>query len=295
MSSSLPSEPSTLASSEPAGAAPSAEGDASVVPPSVTKPPAPKRLQNPKFGEEFANLLVPTVKNLYISDLEGETKVYEAGSIPVSHSLYLRKLSNCEITINTPITKLLIEDCTNLTLRLNGRVITAMLEIWRTEASTLEIASPIQTLQVDMCKDLKVAYTSKDEFASIIWTKSEDIQVSVGGHDGEELKDGWYHTGLDAFVAANPSTELSVDTDQFIVRFLKGKIETELIVRVGGGYASTGREDGEAVKRKDLMMNKVAEIFFSKVDFKSLANHVKKTTIAAKEAKEAGAQKKTEE
>ncbi|KAJ3104550.1 hypothetical protein HDU97_009062 [Phlyctochytrium planicorne] len=260
------------------------EGAAASSSSAITKPPAPKRPQNPKVAAELSNLLknakLPTLKNHYISDLDGETKICEAGSIPISHSLYLRKLKNCEITIDTPITKLLIEDCSKLKLRLNGRVITQMLEIWRTDESTLEISSPIQTLQVDMCKDLKVSYKSKDNFASIVWAKSEEIQISIAGYAGEEIKDGWYRTGLEAFTSANPSMQIWPDIDQFIVRFLKGKVETEVIVRVGGGYASTDREDSEAVKRKDLIMSKVAETFFKSVDFKSLANHVKKTAKA---------------
>ncbi|KAJ3214594.1 hypothetical protein HDU67_001459 [Dinochytrium kinnereticum] len=260
----------------------SVAADASSKPEASPSTVGPPRRANPKAGAELSKLLahakLPVLKNYYLADLDGETRVFESGSIPLSNSLFLRKLKNCDITIDTTVTKVMVEDCIAITLRLKKRVITQMLEVWRSDDCKIEISSPIQTLQVDMCKNLDVFYEKKDDFASLVWAKSDDIHLRFGDCTGQEGMDaeGRFSTGFERFQAASPDFNAVLDLDQFIVRFLKGVLKVEVVIRVGGGYASTDREDGEAVKRKEMILEKVAETFFKNVDLKSLAAHVKK-------------------
>ncbi|KAJ3113826.1 hypothetical protein HDU96_002868 [Phlyctochytrium bullatum] len=277
-------EPATATASAPEPAP--AESTASNPPAAAlatrprASPRATPRRKDPKALAEMQAMLaqarIPKLQNQYITDLENETKHLDATTLPPNNALYIRKLKNCTLVVDSTITKVLIEDCEGTSVTIKGRVITQMLEIWRCNGCKLEVNTTIQTVQVDMCQDLKMHFAAKDHFSSMVWAKSENIQLSFGDYKGPELNaDGIFASGLELFKAANPETQIWPDLDQFIVRFLKGVLTTEIVIRVGGGYASTDREDTEAVKRKNMIMEKVAETFFKSVDFKSLTNHVK--------------------
>ncbi|KAJ3113825.1 hypothetical protein HDU96_002867 [Phlyctochytrium bullatum] len=204
---------------------------------------------------------LPKPQNQYITDLENETKHLDATTLPPNNALYIRKLKNCTIVVDSTVTKVLIEDCEGTSVTIKSRVITQMLEIWRCNGCKLEVGllrlvvnTTIQTVQVDMCQDLKVHFAAKDHFSSMVWAKSENIHLSFGDYKGPELNsDGVLESGFENFKAANPQAQISPDVDQFIVRFLKDVLTTEVVIRIGGGYASTDREDSEAVKRKTII------------------------------------------
>ncbi|KAJ3113824.1 hypothetical protein HDU96_002866 [Phlyctochytrium bullatum] len=261
---------------------PSAPPAPSFTPAPEPTPPQPRpgpRPKDPKALSEMQAMLaqarIPKLQNQYITDLENETRHLDATVLPPNSTVYLRKLKNCTIVVDSTVTKVLIEDCERTSVTIKGRVITQMLEIWRCNWCNLEVDTMIQTVQVDMCGGLKMRFATKDHFSSMVFAASEDIDLSFGDYEGPELNaDGVFASGLEIFKAANPQAEISPEIDQFTVRFLKNVLTTELIIRVGGGYASTDREDTEAVKRKNMIMEKVAETFFKSVDFKSLKNHI---------------------
>ena len=47
------------------------------------------------------------------------------------------------------------------------------------------------------------------------------------------------------------------ETDQFTIRFVRGVLSSELIVRIAGGFATTVREDDEHVARQKRDLEKL--------------------------------------
>ncbi|KAI8846388.1 hypothetical protein BC829DRAFT_268874 [Chytridium lagenaria] len=215
----------------------------------------------------LAGAKLPVLKNHYVSNLDDETRVLTSESVSMTHSLYLRNLKNCDITVDTTVTKVLVEDCVGTTLRLKRG---SLHRFWKSgDLLTLKSSGHVQ--------EPRIFYTTKDHFGSLVWAKSEEVNLHFGDYTDQEELDasGCFSTGLARFTAANPQMDIWPDIDQFIVRFLKSKLQAEVVIRVGGGYATTDREDGEANKRKEAILEKVGEIFFKKVDFKSLESYVK--------------------
>lgn len=86
---------------------------------------------------------------------------------------------NCDYTLSEICTKVFIQDCENLTLTVNGTVMTATTEVYKSKNIKIFVNKKIQTLQVDLCEDLHVTYASKEVFNFVVWAGSR-LTVAVG-------------------------------------------------------------------------------------------------------------------
>jgi len=175
--------------------------------------------------------------------------------LPSSATLYVGNCENCEIEIDAICTKILVEGCKGTKLRLNGGVLTNMLEMWRCQDVILVVNTRISTVQLDLCKKIDIQFTKRDLFDRLVWAALEELSLVF--HDAAQHS---FATGLAAMRLQHP--DLNLLTDQFIVRFLDNSLHQERIIRLANGFPSTQRETDvfdENQKRKDEYMRKKAE------------------------------------
>lgn len=174
-----------------------------------------------------------------IEDKTGEKVELTPENLPQLPVVTVRKCTDCTVVISTEVAavKLMLEGCSNTTVILKGKVLTETLEVWGCSACALQIASPLKTVQVDACDNLKLQYQHASDFdrclsagAFALALTFLDAPVLNGTVDLAELR------------AQMPDKALSAETDQFITRKIDGTLLTELIVRLSNDFPTTQRE-----------------------------------------------------
>ncbi|KAJ3023026.1 UNVERIFIED_CONTAM: hypothetical protein HDU68_008823 [Siphonaria sp. JEL0065] len=198
------------------------------------------------------SLLFRQPVNHFVSDKKDETIVFEPESFPSNATLYFKNVANSTITINAPCTKVFIEGCDSSTFTFSSRIVTQMLEVWKSSTVIINLNTPVLTIQADQVNGLNVVYSNKEHFETLVWTKSEGIHlvvaetvVDAGFESSKEIHKGQYEI---------------VDTDQFIIRFVGGILKSEVIVRIGTGFPTTAREDDAYLARETKNLNKLAAV-----------------------------------
>jgi len=202
--------------------------------------------------------------------------------------VYLKDCHDGEYVLATPCTKVMIEGCTRCKVFLNAQIKTEVVEIWKCEATTLMINSAVKTLQADLSRDIAFRFAKKETFSQIVWGGVYGLDVSF--LDAEDsLTSGFEH-----MKAVYP--DVNDQTDQFIVRFVDGKLITEQVVRLQNGFPTTEREAAEfdekmAKEEQDRQeyMRKLVKFAAPKLGLK---NDKKRPKIGRNEPCPCGSQKK---
>eukprot|EP01117_Protostelium_nocturnum_P009610 TRINITY_DN342_c0_g1_i1.p1 TRINITY_DN342_c0_g1~~TRINITY_DN342_c0_g1_i1.p1 ORF type:complete len:260 (+),score=95.73 TRINITY_DN342_c0_g1_i1:242-1021(+) len=188
----------------------------------------------------------------YVLNETNEKRTYQDGAFLPTSTLYFKNCNNCEYIIDSMSTKVLIESCNNVSITINQKVVTGLVDIWKCENVSFETAVKVGTLQVDMCKGVKTVYKKKDDMVTIVWAGVESLDISLLD-TGDQLS-----TGFSKMKEENQALNLKEDVDQFIVRHLNNKIECELIVRLSNGFPTTEREASAFDKRQEENLRKLA-------------------------------------
>ncbi|KAJ3333493.1 hypothetical protein HDU76_007482 [Blyttiomyces sp. JEL0837] len=206
----------------------------------------------------FGGVRFAKPSNFYVMDLTNETKTILPGSFAPSTSIYLKNLDNCTITTLAPCTKIFVEACKNCTVKVQGAVITSTLETWRSDDVVFE-----------------VKFARKADFGNLVWAQSEGIVISFDDYtlEGPSTINNTFPIGITESFPSYP--DLIPSLDQFFVRFINNKLLCERVIRVGGGYASTIREDDEHIRKQDIFDRKMSEV---------ISDSLKKSGIVANAA-----------
>jgi len=174
-----------------------------------------------------------------INDKNGENAIIDSNSLKESETLFIKNCKDSSFTVTGKCTKIFVESVTNTKVVLQGMIITAVVEVWKCDNLTLEIDTKVLTLQADACKGLNITYAAKEQFDRLIWAGVYDLNL--------QFKDTPEHTNSEGYAQMKEkhkdlTVPLSEQTDQFIVRFVDGKLVSEQIVRLTNGYPTTERE-----------------------------------------------------
>ena len=124
------------------------------------------------------------------------------------------------------------------------------------------IKTKVKTLQADLSKNAKIEYEEKSQFSQLVWAGMSNFTLVIGNYSflfftrfnnshflviigGETLE-----TGVEK-VDREEIPDYKEDFDQFIVRYIKGKLKEELIVRLKNGFPTTEREAAEFDEQKE--------------------------------------------
>lgn len=99
--------------------------------------------------------------------LAARSRVIEDGSIDNRATVIFANCKDCTFALESMCTKVFMQACVNVTLTINAKVVTNMLEVYKCEGVTCNINSKIATLQMDMSKEVTCNYESKDEFGCV--------------------------------------------------------------------------------------------------------------------------------
>merc|ERR1712137_432809 len=157
-------------------------------------------------------------------------------------TVYLKQNTDCEINIDKPCTKVMIESCNGCTIRLNAAINTEVVEFWNCDDATLEINTKVKTLQADLCTNATTKFAEKSYFSQIIWAGMKNYVITIGS---DRLETG-YET-----IDREEVPDLKERFDQFIIRYVKGKLLQELIVRLKNGFPTTEREAAAFDEQKE--------------------------------------------
>ncbi|CAG8472068.1 10567_t:CDS:2 [Ambispora gerdemannii] len=162
-------------------------------------------------------------------------KVTQFGKETISSTstVFLRDCNDCEYIIDGTCTKVMIENCNNLVLKANKKIVTSIIEVWKSQNVTLKINSQVQTLQLDDCHKVNVEYDSVKHFHSIVWTGTKELELTL-------LEDGEVKHKITK-TQEQESSNNSQPT-QSIIRLINGELVEERLIRAEKGYPITERE-----------------------------------------------------
>jgi len=151
---------------------------------------------------------------------------------------------------NVTIVKVLIEDCHDCVIDLNGPIITSVVEVWRCNNCTINCDTEIFTLQVDLCNNLTLNYAHKIHLGSVVQAGIRGFRINFKDYEELSFDSGYDLLRLDPQFANN-DPPINDKTDQFITRFVDGKLLTELILRDSNGFHTTEREKDQFEELKE--------------------------------------------
>lgn len=232
----------------------------------------------------------------YTLERKGETKqddgTLDLKAIP---SVYFCGCKKGEYTIDHRTAKILIENCEDLVVNINGKVLTSTLEVWKCKNVTLKINSKIKTVQCDIMTGMKIEFAQKDQFQAIVWQDVDTVDVSFLDQPSLNLSTGFEHMSK-----VYPDSEAKID--QFIVRFvpeLGEGLQPERCVRLKNGHLSTEREaaawderNARELERYKNQFCKEAGITINKVHGKKIKPNEKCTCGSDKKYKKCCMNKK---
>jgi hypothetical protein len=139
--------------------------------------------------------------------------------------------------------KIFIEDCTDVILRIEGKVLAGTLDLLRTTNSTIVVQTAVQTVQIDQSSHIDLQFPNSEDFYSVVVCASEAVKITCGEHVHEAQAQ-----------------------EQAIVRRQKERWTQDVVVRGKGGYATTETEERAFDKRQVANFEKLLSLKQQRVD-----------------------------
>ncbi|KAF9344816.1 hypothetical protein BGX26_003860 [Mortierella sp. AD094] len=179
-----------------------------------------------------------------IRDVKDDTQEVQ---VPDRKALYFLNCENCEYTIQGKPIKLSIENCKGLVLKVQDKILTGTVDIWKSGNLSLDFDRSVSTFQLDNIQSITVRLPDAEHFGSMVWAGCEDVNLHLGG-DVHALS-------YSELQSRNPS--LRPETDQFKTTIVDGSIMTEAVVRLDNGFPATRAEQAnlrQLEKQKDELL-----------------------------------------
>lgn len=190
---------------------------------------------------------------LLIVDKENVTETITEEKCPDQNATVIfRKLKNCTFTLDARCTKIMFEYCENSTIVLNNKVITAVGEVWRCTGCTIKCNTSMKAFQMDHCSDMTLGYSKRENFHQVVWAACNRFHVLFDDISGSNMT-----VGMEEMKKIHP--DVKEDVDQFIMRFVGGKLLCELIVRLENGFPTTEREAAEWDREQEARVQQLAK------------------------------------
>ncbi|KAG0379024.1 hypothetical protein BGX24_001946 [Mortierella sp. AD032] len=189
----------------------------------------------------------PNAKENATHLIKDSKSVVETIEVQDRKALYLLKCEDCEYIIQGRPIKISIENCKNLTIKVEGKVLTGTVDSWKSENIHLDFDRSVSVFQLDSIETISIKMPDPEYFGSMIWAGVDNITLHLGAET---------HTmSYSHLQARNPA--LRPDTDQFKTTIVDGSVKTEAIVRMENGYPMTRAEESSlqaSEKKKDEVL-----------------------------------------
>lgn len=166
------------------------------------------------------------------------------------------RCSGCEYTLATHTTKVFVEDCKDMVLRIAGKIVTSFVEVDKCERFNLLLETRVGTLQIEQCRQVNVVYGQKQFFEHVVWAGCFLMQLQVHKPDTPDKPDVMR---CDFGLTAQFDKTINVERTQFKVWYSNGKLACDKIIRLANGFPTTKREDDEHERRKAEKLQGLAD------------------------------------
>lgn len=180
-------------------------------------------------------------------------------------AVFVKGAEGSSFDVNSLVSKVLVQGADTCNFTLGSTILTRCVEVWHAKNVTLDINTEVKTLQLDLSSNLHLKFNKVDNFECIIWNGVEGLKVEFA--DAPQFN---FTTGFKEMKEEMPDSN---EVDQFIIRFVEGKLCKERCIRLKNGFLSTEREAVAWQKRNDTARDnyvdkfmKEAGITFSKKD-----------------------------
>jgi len=198
-------------------------------------------------------------------------------------TLYWKGCKNSQFKVvqNVNLVKVLIEDCHDCVFYLNGPITTSVVEIWRCNNCVIHIDTEVFTMQLDLSNNLTLTYSHKMQLGSIVQAGIHGLRINFVDYPELSFDSGFDILKLDTqYHDRNPP--LDDKFDQFITRFVEGKLLTELIIRDSTGFHTTDREQDDFDDQKNKNDKATEEQIRKMLKLAGPAVGINETDIAGK-------------
>jgi len=196
--------------------------------------------------------------SIFITNEEGKVKNFQPEGAEADlknvPTIYLKSCKNGEYTFDRRTTKVLIEGCENIRVRINQNVLTNTIEVWKCKNLTLDLNHEVRTLQLDMLHDCTFNFAQLTFMGGVVWNQIHGTRVNFG--DKKALS---FRTGFQEMKALYDDSNEEVD--QFIIRYVGEKILQERCIRLKNGHLSTEREAIDWDKRNEIKKDQYVTSF----------------------------------
>jgi len=172
-------------------------------------------------------------------------------------AVYFSACKKSEYVIDHRTSKILIENCDDCVIEINGKILTACVEIWKCKNVHLKLNTKVKTLQADIMAGLKIVYATAGDMQSIVWQDVDNIDIGFADNSTPQLLTGHAH-----MQEVDPDSDMKID--QFIIRFVQELgpgLQPERCVRLKNGFLSTEREAADWDQRNEKARDLFVENF----------------------------------
>jgi len=157
----------------------------------------------------------------------------------------------CEYIVNARCAKIFVDHCEDFILHVNGKVITATLEVDACEKMNVLINAKIGTLQVERCKKTNVLVQDKENFSGfMIWAGCFMLRLQVAD----------LVMSCDFGLTQKLDPTINIERTQFKVWMNSvGKLTCDKVTRLANGFPTTKREDDEHLRREEGKLDELTK------------------------------------
>jgi hypothetical protein len=206
--------------------------------------PEEQKKYNAMFGQLQQQATISLLNKKGTTEVIKLEKGEDGTDLKSTPTLIIKDCNDIKVLVERRTTKILVQNCENISLTLNHKLLTNTLECWRGSNVTLNINVQLKTMQLDLLQNVEVNFLKAEDFGSLIWNSIEDTKITFADHPSFNTT-----TGLAERKTVLPD---STEVDQFIVRIVEGRLLNERCVRLKNGFLSTEREAVDWEKRNDL-------------------------------------------
>ena len=190
-----------------------------------------------KEEESFLSSVLKTHKVEIVNKNEANSNI--SNTRPNS-LVYIAKCSDSQFLIPNKAGKVVIDQCKDCTITLESTLTIGTLEIINCQNVFIKLSDYVPTITVDLTNTCELVFDSNQCFKDIVTARCSNLSIAI-------KKQEEYVVPTDIETVNKEAWE----ANQYITRINhKNELFTEKIIRVGGGYVSTERENFIATEKE---------------------------------------------
>jgi len=185
---------------------------------------------------------------------KGQKTTLDGERVKSNHTVVFKDCNDGEYVVSSVCTKITLDNCHNVTLTVQEKVLTQITEVYKCSNLTLHLNTEVKTVQIDKSNAVSTHFAAKSHFHHLVWAGTDDVKVHFKDAPEHSL-----HTGFTHMQQKQPNKPINPDIDQFIIQFHEGELLNEKVVRFENGFPTTQREKTEYEERQKRNMEAFAK------------------------------------